>query len=130
MPSRRYCRSTCRRSSRCSRRRRRFSILLYRFRWEDAERAQKDKRAYERVASALTIDDVSHVRAAGIDPAKRDTVLNLLSIDFEAAADGSGVVTLACSAGKVFRLDVECVNMRLVDLTRPWAAGGQPQHFD
>ena len=53
-----------------------------------------------------------------------------LTIDFEAAADGSGVVTLTCSAGKVFRLDVECVNMRLVDLTRPWAAGGQPQHFD
>ena len=113
-----------------SRRRRRFSVLLYRFRWEDVENAEREKRPYERVASSLILDDVLNVRAAGVDPAEGETVLNLLTMSFEAGADGAGVVTLNCSDNAVFRLDVECVNMRLVDLTRPWAAGGKPQHFD
>lgn len=111
-------------------RRRRFSILLYRFRWEDAERAERDNRVYERVAAALTIDDVERVRAAGVDPSKRETVLNLLTMEFEPGEDGAGAIRITCSEDIVIQLQVECVNMRLVDLTRPWAAGGQPQHFD
>ena len=111
-------------------RRRRFSILLYRFRWEDAERAKRDRRVYERVAAALTIDDVVRVRAAGVDPSKRETVLNLLTMTFEPGSDGAGVIKITCSEDVMIQLDVECVNLRLVDLTRPWAAGGQPQHFD
>lgn len=112
-----------------SARRRRFSMLLYRFRWEDVENAEREKRPYERVATALTIDDVQNTRAAGVDPAKGETVLNLLTMSFEAGEDGAGIVTLDCSDGVKIQLNVECVNMRLVDLTRPWAAGGKPQHF-
>ncbi len=111
-------------------RRRRFSVLLYRFRWEDADSAEAEKRAYERVAAALTIDDVLRARAAGVDPTMRETVLNLLSLTFEPGADGTGQIVITCSDGVSIHLDVECVNVRLVDLTRPWAAGGKPQHFD
>lgn len=110
-------------------RRRRFSILIYRFRWEDKERAEKDHRAYERVAAALTIDDVLRVRASGIDPALRETVFNLLSLAYEPGEDGGGRIDIVCSGGATVQLTVECVNLGLVDLTRPWAAGGQPQHF-
>lgn len=110
-------------------RRRRFSLLLYRFRWEDADNAEAERRAFERVAAALTIDDVIRARAAGIDPGKRDTVLNLLTLTFEPGEDGAGRMVLTCSDDVVIQLDVECVNVRLVDLTRPWAAGGKPQHF-
>lgn len=109
--------------------RRRFSLLLYRFRWEDAEKAKKERRKFERVAAALTIDDVLSVRAAGIDPKAKETVLNILTMSFEAGEDGAGEILLACSDGMTLRLAVECVNLRLVDLTRPWAAGGEPQHF-
>lgn len=110
-------------------RRRRFSMLIYRFRWEDRARAMREKRAFERVATALTIDDVLRARVAGISPRERETVFNLLSLEFEAGEDGAGVVTLTCSGDATIRLEVECVNAALVDLTRPWAAGGQPQHF-
>ena len=113
-----------------SKRRRRFSVLLYRFRWEDAEKAEREKRPYERVASTLIFDDVLSVRAAGIDPGDGEAVLNLLTMSFEPGEDGAGAVRLACSDSAFFLLDVECVNVRLVDLTRPWAAGGKPQHFD
>lgn len=110
-------------------RRRRFSLLLYRFRWEDRARAERERRPFERVAAALTIDDVLRVRAAGIDPRERETVLNLLGLTFEPGEDGAGRLILACSGGATLSLDVECLSVGLVDLTRPWAAGGQPQHF-
>lgn len=110
-------------------RRRRFSLLLYRFRWEDRARAEREKRAYERVAAALTFDDVIRARAAGLDARQKDAVFNLLEIAFEPGEDGAGVMRLACSGGASLQMQVECVNVALVDLTRPWAAGGQPQHF-
>ncbi len=110
-------------------RRRRLSLLLYRFRWEDKARADREKRAYERVAAALTIDDVLRVRSAEIDPREREKVLNLLSMQFEPGEDGAGKIMLTCSGNATLQVLIECVNVSLVDLTRPWAAGGTPQHF-
>ena len=110
-------------------RRRRFSLLVYRFRWEDKTRAEREKRKYERVATALTIDDVMRARSAGVDPREKETVFNLLSLGYEAGEDGTGLLTLACSGEVTLQMQVECVNVALVDLTRPWAAGGDPQHF-
>ena len=109
-------------------RRRRFSILLYRFRWEDADRARSEKRDYERVASALCIDDVSAVRSRGLDHRDREAVFNTLNIEFEPGEDGAGVLRIACSGEAMFEFDVECLNVVLTDLTRPWAAGGIPEH--
>ncbi|MGB0507708.1 MAG: DUF2948 family protein [Pikeienuella sp.] len=109
-------------------RRRRFAMLLYRFRWEDRADAEKEKRTYERVASAFTIDDVSVVKSHGISATDRDAVFNVLSIGFTPAEDGAGVLTIECSGNAAFALDVECLNVSLVDLTRPWSAGGRPDH--
>ena len=109
-------------------RRRRFSMLLYRFRWEDAERASREKRAYERVAAALNIDDVMSVRSSGIDRLDKEAVFSVLRIGFEPAEDGSGRLLVDCAGGAGFAFDVECVNVSLTDLTRPWAAGGMPVH--
>ena len=110
-------------------RRRRFSLLLYRFRWEDEARAKRERRPFERVAAALTVDDVLRVRAAGLDPREKEAVFNVLSLTFEPGEDGAGRLVLSCSGGATLSLDVECLSVGLVDLTRPWAAGGQPQHF-
>lgn len=109
--------------------RRRFSMLLYRFRWEDRARAEREKREFERVASALTIDDVTGARVSGLDPRRKEDVFNLLSIAFEPGEDGAGVLRISCSGGATIEMQVECVNVALVDLTRPWAAGGAPQHL-
>lgn len=110
-------------------RRRRFSLLIYRFRWEDRERAAREKRGFERVASALTFDDVLRARSIGLDPRETETVFNLLGLFFEPGEDGAGLIRIACSGGATLEMQVECVNAALVDLTRPWAAGGEPRHF-
>ncbi|WP_340110120.1 DUF2948 family protein [Pikeienuella sp. HZG-20] len=110
-------------------RRRRFSLLIYRFRWEDHKRAARETRSFERVASALTFDDVLRARAAGLDPREKDAVFNLLSMTFEPEEDGAGLLCVTCSGQATLQMQVEALNVGLVDLTRPWAAGGQPQHF-
>lgn len=110
-------------------RRRRFSVLIYRFRWEDRERAEREKRAFERVAAALTFDDVLRTRAAGLDPREKTAVFSILGVDFQPGEEGGGLITVTCSGAAAVQMQVECVNVALVDLTRPWAAGGQPQHF-
>ena len=110
-------------------RRRRFSMLLYRFRWEDVERARRERRDYERVAAALVVDDVMKVRSTGIDHRDKEAVFALLQIKFEPEEDGAGRLRLMCAEDVTFEFEVECLNVSLKDLTRPWAAGGEPQHF-
>lgn len=108
--------------------RRRFSLLIYRFRWEDRERASAEKRPFERVAAALTIDDALHVRVAGIDRKDSEAVLNILGLVFQPEEDGAGKLRITCSGGAAIEMDVECLNISLVDLTRPWETGKDPQH--
>ena len=48
--------------------RRRFALLLNRFRWEDRDAAESAKRRYERVQSLLVFQDVLSVKSQGIDP--------------------------------------------------------------
>ena len=59
------------------RRKRRFAILLNRFRWEDVTR----ERAPERVQSVLSFEDVLAVRSQGVDRSDGDLVLSLLSMN-------------------------------------------------
>lgn len=109
-------------------RRRRFSILLYRFRWEDADRAKAEKREFERVAAALTVDDVLAVRSRGLNNRDKEQVFNILKLGFKSGEDGAGVLQVDCSGDAAFEFDLECLNISLTDLTRPWAAGGKPEH--
>ena len=75
---------------------RRFTLLLNRFRWEDAAGAARQKRPYERVQTLLSIESVLRARSNGVDPADPDTVLALLSLEFRPGEDGAG--TLATRA--------------------------------
>jgi hypothetical protein len=106
-------------------RRRRFALLLNRFRWEDRPAAEREGRPFERVRSLLVFDGVRAARARGVDPAERDRALSLLRIDVapEPHEGGAGgIVTLALAGGGEVALEVECIDVRLVDLTRPWEA--------
>lgn len=109
-------------------RRRRLVMLLNRFRWEDAEAAKVAKRKPERVRAALVCDDVLGVRARGLDPSDGDTIFSLLSIAFEPGDAPSGRVVMTLAGDGELALDVECLDMRLIDLTRPWNARGTPDH--
>jgi hypothetical protein len=110
--------------------RRRFAALLNRFRWEDREEAERLGRAYERVRSLLVIEDVRKVQSFGFDRADKDLVLSLLSISFDPGEDGTGRLTLTLAGDGAVALDVEALEVRLDDVTRPYRApsGRVPSH--
>ncbi len=110
--------------------RRRFALMLNRFRWEDRTQAEAVGRAYERVRSVLVIDDVLRVQSQGFDRGDKDLVLSLLALDFAPGADGTGRLTLTLAGDGAIALDVEALEVRLDDVTRPYRApsGKVPAH--
>ncbi len=106
---------------------RRFALLLNRFRWEDPGR---DRHGAERVQTVLAVDNVLKVASQGIDRRDGDTILSLLSIDFEPGEDGSGHVHLTLAGDGAIRLTVEALEVTLKDVTRPYRApsGRVPDH--
>ncbi|MDX8353934.1 DUF2948 family protein [Cognatiyoonia sp. IB215182] len=109
---------------------RRFAILLNRFRWEDAPRAQARKRPFERVQAVLAFEDVLRVQSQGVDKSDPDLVFSLLSIAYTPDEDGTGRVELTLAGDGVIALDVEALEVVLRDVTRPYAApsGKAPSH--
>ena len=112
------------------RQKRRFALMLNRFRWEDRDAAAQAGRKYERVQSLLVFEDVLAVRSQGIDRSDKDMILSLLDISFTPGADGTGLVTLVLAGDGAIGLDVEALDATLRDVTRPYLApsGKVPQH--
>ncbi len=110
--------------------RRRFAALINRFRWEDRVEAERVGRAYERVRSVLVVEDVRKVQTLGFDRTDQDLVLSLLSMSFEPGEDGTGRLTLVLAGDGAIALDVEALEVRLDDVTRPYRApsGKVPRH--
>ncbi len=113
-------------------RRRRFSLLVQRFRWEDAPAAERQRRPFERVQSVLTIAGALRVRASGLDPRNRDGVIALLSLTFQPAGDGAGALRLTLAGDGEIDAEVECLDVTLQDVSRPYVApsGKAPGHLD
>jgi len=109
---------------------RRFAVLLNRFRWEDRTAAEVAQRPYERVRSLLVIEGVLSVKSTGIDRRTADLVLSVLSLEFAPSVEGAGVLTLILAGGGAVALEVEALDLRLEDVTRPYAApsGKVPEH--
>jgi len=105
--------------------RRRFALLLNRFRWEDADKAATRGREVERVQSVLAVSDVLKVQSQGVDRGEKDLVLSLLSIAFEPAEDGMGRLVLTLAGDGAIALEVEALDVTLQDVTRPYVA---PSH--
>jgi hypothetical protein len=107
---------------RYDRKRRRFALLLNRFRWEDVAPAERRGRAFERVQAVLAVEDVGHVATQGIDRREADTILSLLSLAFEAGEDGTGRLILTLAGDGAVALHVEALEVTLQDVTRPYIA--------
>ena len=109
-----------------------FAILLNRFRWEDKDNAEARKRPYERVQTVLVISDVVRVFSQGVDRSDPEMILSLLSLVWEPGEDGTGRITLTLAGDGAIALDVECLNLSLQDVTRPYIApsGKAPDHPD
>lgn len=108
------------------RRRRRFALLLNRFRWEDAA----TRLPPERVQAVLVIEDALAVASQGIDRADRDLIVSILALDWEPGEDGTGRITLVLAGDGAIAVDVEALEVTLKDVTRPYVApsGQTPRH--
>jgi len=108
-------------------RRHRFALLLNRFRWEDAGR---DRHGPERAQALLVVENVLGVASLGLDRTDADTVLSLLSVTFEPGEEGAGHLILTLAGDGAIRLEIEALEVRLRDVTRPYRApsGKVPRH--
>jgi hypothetical protein len=103
--------------------RRRFSMLLNRFRWEEETAGRR--HAPERVRALLVVDDVTRVASQGIDRHETETVLSLLNLAWEPGEDGTGRLLLTLAGDGAIALEAECLDVTLKDVTRPYLA---PSH--
>lgn len=106
---------------------RQFALLLNRFRWEDSP---STARPPERVQSLLVISGVDAVASQGVARGDADTVMSLLSAEFEQTDAPAGFVTLTLAGDGAVRLQVEALEVLLKDVTRPYVAPSKrkPDH--
>jgi hypothetical protein len=95
----------------------RFGMLVNRFRWEDKAHAETGKRPYERVQSMLVIDCVQNVSSMGVDHTNKDQIISILAVNYDA---NKVIFTLAGDGA--LALDVECLDITVKDVTKPYAA--------
>ena len=105
--------------------RRRFAALFNRFQWEAG-------RGDLRVRSGLHFDGVLSVKSQNLKRGTSDAVVSLLAIKFspQAVDDPAGTVELIFSGGGTLKLEVECIDAGLADVSGVWAARGRPAHED
>jgi hypothetical protein len=106
----------------------RLVLALNRFDWEGAVQAGKPE--YRRRRAALRFERVQACKSRGLDPHRQDSVLNLLSVEFNETDAPAGVVTLTFSGGAAIRLEVECLEAELADLGPTWTTATCPAHAD
>ena len=107
---------------------RQFIVPMYRFAWE--KDAAGRRTPPERRNSVLHFDRVLTAKLSGISRDRRDDVLSLLAITYEATDAPAGTVDLVFSGGATIRLEVECIEARLVDMGGAWEAASRPRHKD
>ncbi|MEM9899362.1 MAG: DUF2948 family protein [Pseudomonadota bacterium] len=109
---------------------RRFAVLLNRFRWEDADGASVRRRDFERVQAVLVVEDVVAVQSQGVKKGDADTVLSLLSLEFEAGEEGRGRLIFNLAGDGAIACQVDALEVVLKDVTRPYLAPSRraPSH--
>lgn len=99
---------------------RRLTITFNRYRWEAGAR--------QRVRSALQLGGALEVQARKIRRERKDAVLELLAIGFEAEEPPGGLLTLSFAGGGDLRVRLECIDAVLADISRPWPTPRAPAH--
>jgi hypothetical protein len=103
---------------------RRFVAVMNRFCWEDCGEHEPG----ERVLTGLHFDGVLKVQSRGVRQDEPEAVAGLLAIHFARGQDGSGNIDLVLCGGGLIRLDVECIDACLSDITEPRPAIARPAH--
>ena len=88
-------------------------------------------RGGERVRSALQLSGVLKVQARGLKRGAPEALVCLLAVNFEpsgAEEDPSGVVVLHFAGNADLRVEVECLDAALADVSAPWPTPRRPGH--
>ena len=96
------------------------TIAFNRFRWEAGER--------QRVRSALQLGGVLKVQARKLRRDRRDAVVELLALTFDAGEPPGGALTFSFAGGGDLRAEIECIDAVLADLSQPWPTPRAPAH--
>jgi len=103
---------------------RRFAAILNRYCWEGCS----DDEIGKRVKAGLHFESVLSVKSTRVRQNDPNAVLALLAIDFTPRDGGGGVVELLLAGGGRIRLEVECIDAQMRDLTEPRPAVARPAH--
>lgn len=103
---------------RWERKARRLTLVLSRFCWECGG---------TRVMSAMQFGDVQAVKSRRL-PRAPESALELLAMDFMPTESPSGRVVMMFAGGGDLRVDVECLDAVLTDLSDRWPANAAPEH--
>lgn len=104
---------------------RRFTLVLNRYRWEASGKGRG-----ERVRTAVQAGSVLSAKAHRLKQGAEDAVVSLLAVTFEPTEEPAGVLVFTFSGGGALRLEVECVDLALADVSGAWRAAARPDHPD
>ncbi|MGB7036553.1 MAG: DUF2948 family protein [Xanthobacteraceae bacterium] len=107
----------------------RFVMAVNRFDWMSAVDGNGQNTHYRRCRTALRFERVNTCKCRNLDQTEKNTLLNLLAVEFSETDAPAGVVSLIFSGGGVIRLDVECLEAELADLGDVSAVAICPDHF-
>ena len=106
----------------------RFAAVTNRFNWEKANENGARNTKFERRRSALRFDRVLGAKIQNLDMSNKDTVLELLTIQYEPSTEPEGYISLVFAGGGGIRLHVECIEAELKDLGAAWETKNKPEH--
>lgn len=100
------------------------TIGLNRYRWEG-----KGKTG-ERVRTGLQVGGVMGVKSRNLRRDAKAAVISLLSVSFEPGDAPGGTVVFTFSGGGDLRVEVECLDVALADVSDAWSTPRRPGHAD
>jgi len=103
---------------------RRLTVAFNRYRWE------RDERTHERVRTGLQLAGVLGVQSRKLRREARGAVVELLAMTFEPGEAPGGAVVFTFAGGGDLRVEVECIEVVLADISTPWPTPRTPSHGD
>lgn len=108
------------------RKRRRFTLELNRFQWEDSE---SKRGPQSRVRTLLAFDGVLEVKTRAVNKIDPDMVFSILSLSFTPADEPpGGKLSILFAGDGELMLDVETVDATLLDSAYEWTTRHRPDH--
>lgn len=107
---------------------RRFALVVNRFDWTHAAQSTKKSDRFVRRRAGVRFEHVTGAQVSGIDLVRKDQVLSLLTLTFEAGEAPHGVIELTFAGGGGVRIEVECIEAAMSDLGAAWKTPRKPQH--